>query len=476
MNFCTECGEKKNPQSSFCSNCGTKYETTPLAKNEPQRRRTTSPQKNPMKKSTKIWISSVAALILILFGSYKGLEAFYDPMNDLQDMDQAISSNDAESFNEFVKFDEKAVLHKEDYFQYIKEYEWQSVRSQYISLIENENSSAKGLSQAFNSMNGQKIFTVKPEKELFGLFTSYSLHAEPTDLIVSSSMNETLVKLNDIEETLPMDEPIRFTKIYPGSYNLTGEAETLFGNFEYDETIEILPLEENEVRMDFYGESVYVDTNKSDAKLFINGEDTGHILGDFEYLGPLPEDSNMEFHGEWTSPDGQVLKTDTMTLEDSDWYGLNFYFDEYALEEDNAFEDEADEDIDLASTENDNLYEEISDFVLSFRDDYEIAVNTKDYSMIDSYLQDEGEAQAELSTYISDLEDSAYHYEFTSNEIIEVYEMDAETYEVTTNELFVFTNHLDEQTEYDRTKTYTLHYKNDDFSIEKIEYNETNRD
>ncbi|MGJ9458112.1 zinc ribbon domain-containing protein [Oceanobacillus sp. CF4.6] len=116
------------------------------------------------------------------------------------------------------------------------------------------------------------------------------------------------------------------------------------------------------------------------------------------------------------------------------------------------------------------------EFVLQFRDAYENSLNSKDFSLIESYLKVDSHAYDELEEYVGNLKDTAYTYEFTANEVMDTKEIDDSTIEVTTNEIFVFTNHLDEQIDYDRNKVYNVTITDGGYKITKIDYVETNRD
>ena len=119
--------------------------------------------------------------------------------------------------------------------------------------------------------------------------------------------------------------------------------------------------------------------------------------------------------------------------------------------------------------------DEIGNLILNFRDAYEIAVNEKDFSLIVQYLKNESEAYQELDIYIGDLQDTSYHYDFTENHILDVTEMADGSVEVATRELFTFTNHLNNATDYDREQIYTLENVDGVYEIRLIEYVETNR-
>ena len=113
--------------------------------------------------------------------------------------------------------------------------------------------------------------------------------------------------------------------------------------------------------------------------------------------------------------------------------------------------------------------------MLDFRLAYEEALNSRDYSIVAPFLLKQSPADKELKKYIGDLQDKGYSYEFTDNTITDIEDMGDNTFTVSTNEIFIFTNHLNEQTHYDREKTYTVIKNEDGFKITKISIKDTDR-
>ncbi|GAB3056285.1 TcaA NTF2-like domain-containing protein [Virgibacillus ainsalahensis] len=483
MKFCTSCGSQLSEKQTFCTECGVKQETTQPVESKPsatsfeqetpQQEVPVSAPRKPMAKRTKILIGTAAGLLLVLFGTHLFLSSYFDPIKDLQAMDNAVTSNDRDEFMSHITFDDAAVLDEESYFAYIKDNEWDLTREKYLELLEKQQENPSPLDQSLSSVTGEKLFTVKKKPLVFGIYTTYSLEANPTKLSVSASMDDTEITVGEESQTLKADAPEEFL-IYPGTYAVLGHAQNEFGEFTYEDTLDIGAKEVHELPITFADNTYAFSTNIPDATLFVNGEDTELRLMELDRIGPVPEDSEMELHAEWTSSEGE-----TYTAEGQNgWGGLTFNFDETEI-----YQEETQSEAEVASTETEEESEsetktdsgDAGEIVLDFRDAYENAVNNKDFSQIDSFLQDDSTADSELSEYIGDLEDTDYHYDFTSNEVLDVSE-DGNEIEVTTNELFTFTNHLNDVTEYDREKVYTLVSEDGSYKITNIEYLETNRD
>ncbi|AVR00085.1 hypothetical protein OBCHQ24_14055 [Oceanobacillus iheyensis] len=458
MPYCKNCGTRLKTEDRFCTECGEASQQADTI--GPTRG---SKPRNPMKKHTKVLLLIIGVLCLSLFIAHKMLDSYFSPMKQIQAMDEAISEEQAGAFLDHVQVDEDALLNKEAYLQYIKETEWDHVKEQFMQIVESEEQQPTKLEKKIISSNGTELFRVKPKSVVLGLYTTYTFKAVPVELVVSSSMDNAEVTIDRVTEKLKLEEPTTITTVYPGTYTLTAKAENMFGEFAYEEDLIVEAADQHEVYAEFSGYTQSIYSNQMEASLFMNGKDTGKKLNEFDFLGPFPEENELEFHAEWKAPDGSVLKTDTLQSQADGWYDLDFWFDDQAIY---AAEAQA-----AVSPE-----EEAGDLVLSFCDAYENAVNFQDYSLIEPYVEPESDASEELGTYIADLEDTNYYYEFTSNEVIDAKIVDELTVKVTTNEQFTFTNHLDEQIDYDREKTYTVVTGEDGYRIRSITYEETERE
>ncbi|GAB3795680.1 TcaA NTF2-like domain-containing protein [Virgibacillus kimchii] len=497
MNYCTHCGSPLEKNYTFCTSCGAQLKSNRAAQDkrvlinpeptsgesvkqasaeensnvtvtqEQQNSPDPNHQKKVLSKRQKIVLGITAVFLLMLFGTHQFLSSYFDPGKDLEAMDQAILHSNPEEFLNFIQFDESALLDEVAYFQYIKDNEWPTVKEQLIQLMDDRRTNTSDFTPYVESIYGGNLLAVTQEPILFGLYHTYKLEAVPVKLMVDTNLENTEVTLGDMSIFVDALEPAELASLYAGSYSLEASAHNEFGTFTHEEDFEVRAGEEKNVSIEFPGSSYGVSSNMMDATLFIDGKDTGEVLGSIESLGPFPPDNNAVMHAEWERPDGEVFKSDDVTVNDVSWGSLPFQFDETAMMDE--------PDVASAETEEINM-EDAEQVVLDFRANYETALNTKDFSLIESFLKEDSEVDEELRTYIGDLEDTAYQYNFISNEILDVEEISEDLIEVATEELFIFTNHVDEQIDYDREKVYTMVQEEDGYKITRIDYVETNRD
>ncbi|MFC2949373.1 TcaA NTF2-like domain-containing protein [Virgibacillus sediminis] len=508
MSYCTECGSALSPELGYCTECGAKRGAAEPADRKQagsreQRPRPVhrQPPRRPMAKRQKILLAAVAGLVLLLFGTHQFLSYYFDPVRDLKAMDRAVSAGNVEEFLSFIEFDEGALLDEESYFSYIKGQEWDQVREQYLALLEEQEEAASPFDETLPSSMGEQLFVVQKKPVVFGLYTSYSLKAVPGWVTVQASMDDTEVHVGEHTQTLQKDGEEEIT-VYPGKYPVSGRAENEFGVFTYEDTVEVAAGSVVTLPISFDSVTYSLETNKPEATLFIDGEDTGKSLEAVGEIGPVPEDQELELHAEWTDPEGETLQVKA----ESGWENsYSFHFEEADTAEDQtAFldvdvselegeaqspeeepepaEDDTPADLETEEEEEGETAQmelqsvDAGDIVLVFRDSYENALNQKSFGFIEPYIQSGSQAHSDLQTYIADLADTDYHYEFTSNDILGVEEVDGETVEVTTSERFTFTNDEQEVVDYDRQKVYTLSREDGTYRISDIEYLETNRD
>ncbi|MCF3942994.1 TcaA NTF2-like domain-containing protein [Oceanobacillus alkalisoli] len=466
MKYCIQCGHELKENEAFCTECGTNQNsaasTPPTVESE--KRTVNNAPKKPMSKKNKWLLGIAAGFVVVLIGAHLFLSSYFNPMKNFQAMDQAILDDDVEAFVDQINFDDSALLDEDSYFEYIKDYEWGTIKDQYVDLLEQDN---HPLSKSIYSNNGEKLFDVRQEKKLL-IFNTYSFQAEPATLNVSTNVADTNVAINETELKLEDSEAMETVSIYPGVYAVAAEAENHFGSFISETELEVTPSAEKDFMIEFEANEYTFTTDVEEAQLFVNGEGTGLTFAELEKIGPVPYDTEFELHAELEKADGKVIKTDVLTMDDLGWYGFEFYF--------NEGEEEDASDAETASSDTDVADDSLGEIVLNFRDAYESALNNKDFSLIAPYLEEGSIAYDELEEYVGDLEDTAYHYDFTSNEIVDVEELAGDEVIVTTNEVFTFTNHLDDKIDYDRTKEYVLVKSGEAYKIKAIDYVETNRD
>lgn len=459
MNHCTECGAKRGEEQAFCTECGASFikleNGSEDAVQQSNLQMTSPPAKSPMSKQAKILLGVAGGLLLVLFGVYQWMSNYYDPVKVLQEMDHAVIDGDSKAFLKHIEFDKKAMLDKEEYFAFIKKYEWETVKPQLLNMMESKQKAPFDFT--VKSSNGAELYKVKQKKKL-GLFSTYTFRAIPSTLHVFSTMNDTVLTMNKQKFNVKENASLEIEKVYPGTYKYEAKATNLFGDFKENDEFTVHSRDENELYIEFSTETYGIESDQMDATLYVNGKSTEKTLKELKHVGPFPDETEVKMHAEWKNPKGKVMKTKTVTQHDNNWGTIYFEFGYDGHVDDYAFS---------AST-----------YVLNFRDAYEQALNSKDYSIIASFIEKGSAAEKELKKFINDLDDMEFHYEFIKNDVLDSDLSDDDVYKVTTREKFMYTHYekgKEEVTDYDREKVYHVKVTDDGYKIAKIDYRETDR-
>ncbi|WP_079478066.1 TcaA NTF2-like domain-containing protein [Halobacillus salinus] len=463
MNYCTSCGEKLSDQQAFCTSCGKKRDSEPTEQVTMQAKQV-APTKKPMSKKAKLSWTIGGAVAGVLIIAHFIISASIDPMKQVQAMDSAMTDRDADSFFENVQLDESALLHKEEFMGHIEDQGWESVRNQMTDVIKQD--AGSDFDVTITGVNGAEIFILKKESIVPKLYHTYKVEAKPESVEVTANLGPATLSVDDRNEKIEnAEEDQVMLQMYPGIYELSGKTSTPFGEFAVKKDVEIYAAGDDMhyLSLDFPESTYGFDTNQPDATLFINGESTEKTLSEFDELGPFPEEEEVVMYAEWTTEDGKTLQSEPFTQFDRTFFSTySFHFEETTA-------------VKEASVPTDVSSDPVEQHVLDFRNAYEKALNTIDYGKIAPYLLEGSQAEEDLSEYIGDLEDEGYNYDFTDNRILSVESIGDDAYLVRTNEKFIFTNHRNDETFYDREKDYYVRKLSDSYKIYQIDISETDR-
>lgn len=492
MKFCVECGANVDENEKFCTNCGTrvKQQTAAAANSRQHEEKSTeqsetkeenqqrnmetsiapestarSKTKNPKAKRNKIITLLVLVVFLLVFGIHKGLEQYFDPIHDIEAMDEAIVDGDMATYLQYIDFDESAELDKSSYFAYIQE-EWEKeIRDQYYSIIKEGKDSNHLLHTNITNEEEETLYKVKKDKK-FGLYPTYLIEAVPLELKAMSNIENTTLVFNG--EDVKIKEPeksVELGAVYPGAQEITAKAKSEYGELTYEEA-EDISQSDDEIYIEFPHSYLQTESDYSyeDAVIYLDGDKTDFTLEESHSIGPFPQDSKIEAYAEWEDEDGDAVLSDTeeveLTTENESVY---FDFDESKAIDTDAVEDSDDKEI------------EVGQYVLEFRNAYEAAVNHADYDEIKRFSKSGSEAEKELKKFIGDMDDGSYDYDFKDNKVVDI-EKDDKTYVVQTNETFDFIDDDGEKYHYDRVKSYDVEESDEEYFIKEIHYDDTDKE
>src|SRR5699024_10706561 len=214
------------------------------------------PPKKAVCKRTKTLIEIAAGMCVAHFGTHQFLTSHDDPVIHLQSMDEAESEQAMDEYLNHISSDKSAALDKEGCLEYILKDEWDYVRADYLDFVEQQRENPTVMTEKLYNLNGNTLFTIKQSPKLLGLYTTYSLEAAPAKLHISAPIDNTELEIEDLTQTLKKSDTTEVAKIYPGSYDLLGKAENLFGEFVYEDTLTIGASVEYNLEVDFGGKAI----------------------------------------------------------------------------------------------------------------------------------------------------------------------------------------------------------------------------
>ena len=177
-------------------------------------------------------------------------------------------------------------------------------------------------------------------------------------------------------------------------------------------------------------------TSKEVASIF-------SFYDDFEY-DPEASAKADSYYEEYVEEDKENVEEDKENVEE----------DKENVEDDEENVEEDSEEV----TEYDTYYFEevgLSDFIVHFRDNFEMALYYEDFYYIEDMLLYGSTAYTEMADYINEITDQGMMFEFTSNEVTDIV-IEEDYAVVSTFEVFDFMNAAGEWSTYERVKDYSV--------------------
>ncbi|GGD10056.1 TcaA NTF2-like domain-containing protein [Pontibacillus salipaludis] len=471
MRFCTECGHTLSEEQDFCTSCGAQFSNNPTDHYDQPAR--------PMSKKRKWTLGSIGILAVVLFFTHMALSSIFDPMKKIQAMDQAMKTKDSSALMDELSLEEEALLNKEEYLTYLSEAGWETMKEQFSQIVE-ANKDDKTAQQIVNDY-GEPVFLAKKRAIIPKLFYTYDMEALPATISVHSALapSSIITAGEHSVEITNTDTSYNLAKAYPGTFKIHGEAQNEYGTFENQLEVHIdQPGTKQEFSFPFEYKNYSLSSNESSAILYINGTSTGLPLSELNQIGPVPVKESIKVHAEWATDSGDVLRSeviDTLYIQ-GDHVELTIEKPKVVEKTPEPKEEEKEQESTIHSSSLNATAEAAANHVVAFRSAYEQALNEHNFNLIEPYLQNGSHAEEELYDYLRELNSSVYTYDFKENSIIQANKSASDTFEVDMEEMFIFTNHLSEQTRYDRTKRYIVVYENGFYKIQKILINDTIRE
>ncbi|MDX1806611.1 MAG: trypsin-like peptidase domain-containing protein [Paenisporosarcina sp.] len=448
--FCMQCGTKNGEDAKFCSSCGLQLNVTRMSS----------------KKKKTILIAAIVMSILALVGIGFGIILALDepvkiaqteevkiPLTPVKTEAEEIPKEETETPKEVIppesKEKEKTQIIKESQSRVFTIYTETGLGSGFLfeekgTVVTNAHVVAGFTEVVVRNVNGQQT-----TGRVIGISDEYDV---------------ALIQVDDYAGEVPLEMEINETEI--GSEVIAlGSPQGL----ENSASIGYLTGLDRSFESDFQYENVYqVDAQISpgssggpllDAKTGkVIGINSALLTADQSIGFSIPLYTMMDLLQSWSdSPMTSNEVASIFSFYDDYEYDpeasakADSYFEEY-VEEENVEEDP--EEV----TEDDTYYFEevgLSDFIVHFRDNYEMALYYEDFYYIEDMLLFESTAYTEMADYIYEITGQGMMFEFTSNEVTNIV-IEEDYAVVSTFEVFDFMNAAGEWSTYERAKDYSV--------------------
>jgi uncharacterized membrane protein YvbJ len=243
---------------------------------------------------------ALSIIILTAASSYFIALSFSNTkMKFLNNLKQTLESEDPYRAMNYMSFQDNALKISKDtmepFFQYIKK-DPERITS-FIKSLEKEpkNKNMALLKEQKGRLGSKYIVELKPA------FISISVDYKDTDIYVNQELT-----LNTTEDnTTSILGPYA-----PGVYNLKAEIQNEFGKVSEEKDLTLLDPD-TELSFDLNVIKLTVNSNYSDALVYMNGENTEKQVKDFKDIGPIPMKDNITVFVEKEFPWGTVRSTET---------------------------------------------------------------------------------------------------------------------------------------------------------------------
>lgn len=481
--FCTTCGHKlPSEELKFCPECGQPtqqpqstndeisesetikkaepvtenepvIETEPTPKTEPEQQQVPQPQptpRKPMSKGKKALTFFVFLLFIGLGGLYIYLAQLFDVDKQKQAFLDAIHEPNYNMY-QYIDLPDDVIYQKDGY----------------INIIQDDLNDIDDLEKMVMKSKDHKIpledgdlfygtLVLEPHWMLFKKLVfepniaTVHLTSEDDDLILHFSNKDVELKKGKkttFKTLATQDDPLKVTH----KDGLIKEG-ILNPYIDFSEPNEV--FEDTITASDF---TVNIETNNIDATLYYDDTSLGKTIRDL--------DSKLVHYSETTEPLKELtarvhVNGKTYTAKNEANFGYLFQFEDAAAGESNI----------KPSVSKDELQE----FLSSFRDDYEHALNFDDAPLISKYFVEGSKIQRNYKQFVRDMHPSSY-YDFMQFDVTDVETVSPTSFIVSTYEVFDFTEHTGHTIHYKRQKEYDVIVKDDELFITDIRIPETKK-
>ena len=261
---------------------------------------------------------------------------------------------------------------------------------------------------------------------------------KPYNLLLESDILGTKVFI-DGEEAGEINENLIFEKdfILPGKHNIKLKYQGDYVTLEEEKEIVFFDEYDKQVYHSIYlnGEYISIDSNYSNAELYVNGKCIGGNIEDIDYLGPVPLDGSMIIQAKINTSDG-VLESEEVAVDNNGYYYLEIIEKESPDDFYNAFG---------------SVGIPVDDLIKGYVANLVHAINNNDFNLVKSYIEEGSPLYEKQQNLIKDLNDKDIKEELLDYKILSMGEVSDNKFEVKVyeNHRIIYSDGSDKITEYE---------------------------
>ncbi len=305
MNWCHHCNREE--AGAFCVKCGQKVTRTAPAQGK--------------KKGWLLWGSIVVGIMIVLIGSFITLRWISSPERAVDQFREALLQEDYEAIGEAIPKVNPVLSHEAEIASFVSLLK--NHPDQRTLLLQDLERQAMAIEDhALTSRNEELLVQLELVKEgkTFYLFNNYVISPVPIYVQLHTQFSKTALYINEEESGTIGEKGKKMGPFLPGDYHFETKLENEGYKMRGEAEVELIkPGKHLEVDLPVNGAFLTPNSNYEDARLFINGKDTGETISKTGQIGPYPTDGSVVMHAEKNFEAG-VIKSPSVQFEGEDVY------------------------------------------------------------------------------------------------------------------------------------------------------------
>jgi uncharacterized membrane protein YvbJ len=350
-------------------------------------------------------VPAILVLAVVLFGVNTYLSNLYKPEKTVAKFEQAVKQKDYHTLRKILTQNGAQVdLSDHDLASYLA---FLTKDKDLNSIVTELNQNAGSL-QFVNKLtpvtdsSGNNLLDLEKGPKLLGIYQQYVINVYPFTIKAQSNADNTDIYLNEKKtKTIKKStDTVTIGKFLPGDYTLKAVYKGDFVSLNAQQKVDFSSAENNQVttKVDLNGHFVTVSSNGDGAEIYANGKDTGKKVGSIDTFGPVPIDGSVELYGVLNRSSGQIKSAPVKITGDDDIY-LDFKEIDQEQQQQEAMQ-AAQDALNQYGSSYDSTQQKMQSFMQDYLSTSIQAINSRDFSLVESYLDPNGKEYTESKNYI----------------------------------------------------------------------------